>query len=144
MKGKLNMKKIYILDACALIAAIKKEDGALIVAELYEEAIMGKADIVVNKVNLLEVYYGFRREHGKDYADIILESVINSMVEISDISIEVLIEAGRIKSEYRRISLADSIVIAEASSRSGLLVTADHHEMEALEKAGIVNFLWIR
>jgi hypothetical protein len=57
---------------------------------------------------------------------------------------EVLIEAGRIKSDYRRISLADSIVIAETSIRTGFLVTADHHEMEKIDKAGVVNFLWIR
>jgi predicted nucleic acid-binding protein len=138
------MKKIYVLDACALIAAIKQEEGAVIVAELYEEAVMGKAKLIVNKVNLLEVYYGFRREHGSEYANKILESVINSIVGISDISIEVLIEAGRIKSEYRRISLADSIVLAETSNRAGYLVTADHHEMDALDKAGLVNFLWIR
>lgn len=30
------MKKNYVLDACALIAAIKQEEGALMVAELYE------------------------------------------------------------------------------------------------------------
>ena len=138
------MKKIYILDACALIAAIKQEEGALTVAELYEEAAMGKADLIVNKVNLLEVYYGFRREHGKEYAGIILKSVLNSAVEISDISVEALIEAGRIKSEYRRISIADSIAIAETSHRAGYLVTADHHEMDSIDKAGIVNFIWIR
>ena len=138
------MKMNYVLDACALIAAIKQEDGALTVAELYEEAVNGKAYIIMNKVNLLEVYYGFHREHGKEYADTILKSVIDSIVEITDISIETLIEAGRIKSEYRRISLADSIALAETSNHSGHLVTADHHEMNALDKAGLVNFLWIR
>jgi len=138
------MKKTYILDASALIATIKQESGAITVAELYEEAAMGKLDIIINKINLLEVYYGFRREHDKEYADKILKSILSSIVIISDMSIEVLVEAGRIKSEYRRISLADSIVIAETSNRSGYLVTADHHEMDLLDKAGVVNFLWIR
>jgi predicted nucleic acid-binding protein len=138
------MKKSYVLDACALIAAIKKENGALFVAELYEEANEGEANLVVNKVNLLEVYYGFRRERGTEYAGEILKSITDSVVEISDISIETLIEAGRIKSEYRRISIADSIALAETSIRNGFLVTADHHEMDALDKLGTVNFLWIR
>jgi len=138
------MKKNYILDACALIAAIKREDGALVVAELYEEAIKGEANIIINKVNLLEVYYGFRREHGKDFAEIILKSVIDSIVDVSDISIDVLTEAGRIKSDYRRISLADAVALAEASTRNGYIVTADHHEMDLLDKAGIVKFLWFR
>ena len=135
------MKKSYILDACAMIAAIKHEDGALVIAELYEEAKNCTINLIVNKVNLLEVYYGFRRDQGKDYAEMILYSIINSVVEISDISVTVLIEAGRIKSDYRRISLADSIALAEASVRSGYLVTSDHHEMDMLDNAGVVKFL---
>jgi len=138
------MKKNYVLDACALIAAIKQENGALIVAELYEEALQGEINICINKVNLLEVYYGFHREHGKQYAEKILKRVVESVVEISDINMDVLIEAGRIKSVYRRLSLADSIALAEASVRNAYIVTSDHHEMDMLDKAGVVKFLWIR
>jgi len=138
------MKKNYILDACALIAAIKQEDGALVIAELYEKAMKGDINIVINKINLLEVYYGFRRDHGKEYADVILKSVMDSVVEISDISINVLIEAGRIKSDYRRISIADSIALAESTTRDGCIVTSDHHEMDTLDNANVTKFLWIR
>ena len=138
------MKPDYILDACAMIAAIKQEEGALVVAELYEDAKKGDISLIINKVNLLEVYYGFRREHGNEYAEIILNSVINSVVEISDISIAVLKEAGRIKSDYRRLSLADSVALAEATTRDCYIVTSDHHEMNILDNAGVAKFLWIR
>ena len=57
---------------------------------------------------------------------------------------DVLIEAGRIKSDFRRLSLADSVALAEASVCNGILVTADHHEMDKLDKQGVVRFLWIR
>ena len=139
------MSKNYVLDACALIAAINREVGAFVVADLYEEAASGGANLIINKINLLEVYYGFYREHGKEYADNILRSVIDSIVEISDTNIEVLMEAGRIKSQYRRISLADSVVLAEALIRGGYIVTADHHEMDAIERTEpSIMFLWIR
>ena len=138
------MTKHYILDACAMIAAIKKENGALVVADLYEEATSGEVVLSINKVNLLEVYYGFRRESGKESADAILKSVRDSVVKIADVRYAVLKEAGRIKAEYPRISLADSIALAEASTRKGYLVTADHHEMDIFEKTGEVNILWIR
>jgi len=138
------MKKSYILDACALIAAIKQETGALVVAELYEKAANGEINLIINKVNLLEVYYGFRREHGKAYAGTILQSVLNSAVEVSDISIDVLIEAGRLKSDYRRMSLADAIALAETHTRDGYIVTADHHEMDVLDSTGVVKFFWFR
>ena len=63
---------------------------------------------------------------------------------VSDISITTLTEAGRIKSDYRRISLADSVALAETTTRNGYLVTSDHHEMDTLDKAGVAKFLWIR
>jgi predicted nucleic acid-binding protein len=138
------MKKIYVLDACALIAAVKNEDGALTIAELYEEATEGKANLAINKVNLLEVYYFFRREHGKEYADTVLNSILSSVVEVSDISIAVLTEAGRIKTEHTRMSLADSLALAETSNRGGCLVTSDHHELDVVDQAGEINILWFR
>jgi len=138
------MKKNYILDACALIAALKQEDGAMIVDELYSEAAKGNADLIINKVNLLEVYYNFYREDGKIYADTILKSITKSIVIVSNINFSILKEAGRIKTDFRRISLADSIALAETVYRKGYLVTADHHEMDALDKAKAVKFCWIR
>ena len=138
------MSRRYVLDACALIALVKGESGAEIVAGLYEEAQFGDAVILINAVNLLEVYYGFRREHDSDYADAILRNVGESIVEITEVSRVIIREAGRIKSEHKRISLADSIALAEASNRGGYLVTSDHHEMDVLDEAGVVNILWIR
>ena len=32
----------------------------------YEDAMRGDINIFINKVNLLEVYYGFRRDHGRE------------------------------------------------------------------------------
>ena len=138
------MREIYVLDACALIALIKYENGALAVAELCKEAEENNADLLINIINLLEVYYGFRRERGEQYAESILEKVMDSIVKISEVNMTILKEAGRIKSEYNRISLADSIALAEALTRGGYLVTADHHEMDIIDKAEVVRFLWIR
>jgi predicted nucleic acid-binding protein len=55
-----------------------------------------------------------------------------------------LVEAGRIKSFYK-ISLADSIAIAEASVTGGVLLTCDHHEMDKVERReNNIKFRWIR
>lgn len=40
-----------------MLALIKKENGALVVAQIYNDAVDGKADLYMNTVNLLEVYY---------------------------------------------------------------------------------------
>jgi predicted nucleic acid-binding protein len=140
------MKKnnVYFLDACALLAAIKGEEGAFVVAELYEQAEGRKIRLFINKINLLEIYYGIHRERGKKYADDTLRSIVDSVVGVTDTSYEVLVEAGRLKSAYRRVSLADCIAIGEALVSGGTVVTADHHEMGIIEGNENINFLWIR
>jgi predicted nucleic acid-binding protein len=138
------MKNVYFLDACALLAAYKQEDGFTVVADIYEEAVDGKATIYINTVNLLEVYYGLINEFGATFANERLREVTNSVVEITNLTLPKLVEAGRIKSTYK-ISLADSIALAETSVSGGTLVTADHHEMDKVEQnePGI-TFRWIR
>jgi predicted nucleic acid-binding protein len=45
------------MDACALIASIAGEDGAENVHKILNKALDGEIEIVMNKINLLEVYY---------------------------------------------------------------------------------------
>jgi len=52
-------------------------------------------------------------------------------------------EAGRLKTSFK-ISIADSIALAEAAVHDGCLVTSDHHEFDAIEQSGQVKFFWIR
>ena len=51
--------KTYILDACALIAVLNQENGAEPVKKILEQAETKKVKIYLNKINLLEVYYGY-------------------------------------------------------------------------------------
>jgi len=55
----------------------------------------------------------------------------------------VLREAGRLKVEHK-ISIADSIAIAETIVNKGSLVTSDHHEIEAVEKKENISVTWFR
>ena len=138
------MSDIYVLDACALTALLKKEDGAEKVFTVYKNAVAGKVTLVMNKLNLLETYYDQYRSIGKSVADKTFESVMRSPVNIiSEISDAVFAEAGRLKASYR-ISLADSIALVEASVADGVLLTADHHELDIIEKKERIKFCWIR
>ena len=134
----------YILDACALIAVLNKEDGAEIVRDLIDKANDNSVSISMNVVNLLEVYYGIRRELGQDLADKVLSSVrSNSIKIIETITEDIFIEAGRLKSTYK-ISLADSLALAESSLSGAMLITSDHHEFDVIEAAENINFNWFR
>ena len=86
----------YVLDACALIALMNNEDGANLVAGLYEKAVDGDTDIIINKVNLFEVYYGYLKEDGEAFAQQQLAAIENSVIKINDtISNDLLRQAAR-------------------------------------------------
>jgi len=138
------MSAPYILDACALLAVLSNEPGADMVIEVIKKAASGEVILTISKVNLLEIYYGLFRVYGKAHADAFLGEAKRSPITINhQLSDEVLIEAGRLKATYK-MSLADSIALAEASVSGGTLLTADHHEFDAVEKKESIAFLWIR
>ena len=124
----------YILDACATIALLHDEAGGDKVASTINEAYKGEATITMNKLNLLEVYYDVYRSRGKEQADLMLTELKKRPVLInSEISDEIFAEAGRLKASYK-ISLADSIALAEASVSNAVLLTADHMSLMLLKK----------
>ena len=45
----------YVLDACALVAMMKGEDGAKEVDDLFQQAVRGNALLSMSIINLLEV-----------------------------------------------------------------------------------------
>ena len=74
--------KIYVLDACAVIAALSNEEGADKVEAVYNEASSSNAKIVMNIINLLEVYYDDYRIHGKESADKMIERIMSAPTNI--------------------------------------------------------------
>ncbi|MCL2360513.1 MAG: hypothetical protein FWC73_01720 [Defluviitaleaceae bacterium] len=62
---------------------------------------------------------------------------------VYNIGSNVFQEAGRLKASHK-ISLADSILLAQTIVLNGTLLTADHHEMEKVEALEDINILWIR
>jgi len=137
------MNDIYVLDACALIAFIKGEQGADVVWDVLYKNVTGNAVVLIHEINLLEVYYGFYRERGKDYANRKLEQCIEFFTTIQGLTTAVFTEAGRLKASYK-ISIADAIVLAQASISNGAVLTADHHEMDIVEQNENIVFKWIR
>jgi PIN domain nuclease of toxin-antitoxin system len=135
--------KHYVLDACSLIAVLNKENGAESVKRLLEQPTT-EVKMYMNIINLLEVYYGILREYGNETADNILLSVKSSSIEVVDmISDLVFREAGRLKSQYK-ISLADSIVLAEGITRNAKVISSDHHEFDIVEQKEKLDFFWFR
>ena len=53
-------------------------------------------------------------------------------------------DAARLKSQFRRVSLADCFGVALSRRLGASFVTSDRHELEALDAAGVCDCLFIR
>ncbi len=135
------MKDSFIIDACALIAFLADEEGA---ANVERILIDSNNKVFLHTINLLEIYYGIFREEGREKAEMVLKKIIKLPIKLIDtLKDKTVREAGRLKATYK-ISLADSIVLAEASLKKARIVTADHHEFDIIEKKEPIRFSWIR
>jgi predicted nucleic acid-binding protein len=134
---------IYLLDACALITFLDEETGVDLVADLFEKANQGDADLKISSIQAIEVFYD--RIYVKDiaYADTFLNNLRDSLVEIvTDIPHSVIREAGRIKATYS-VSFADAVGLAAAKELGAQFVTSDHEEFGPLAKQESISFFWL-
>jgi predicted nucleic acid-binding protein len=138
------MKKSYVLDACGLIAFLSDEEGSGKVESILKKAEKHEYVVYMHQINVFEVYYGIYREDGREKADEVYENILNLPVTIIEkLDATVFREAGRLKAVYK-ISLADSIALAESKIRKAPIVTCDHHEFDVIEKNKELKFYWIR
>ena len=131
-----------ILDASAMVALLDAEPGGDIVkAALLEDEARAYAHVL----NVTEVFYDYHRSYGEPGAQAALTNLIASGINIvSDMSPELWQSAARLKSIWRRVSLADCFGVALSQQLNGEFLTADRHELEALDNNGVAFFTFIR
>jgi predicted nucleic acid-binding protein len=135
---------VYVLDACALIAAFNGEPGADMVREKLAACAAHEITLHMGAIQVLEVYYDRIYVKGQKYADEFLDHFFESNIIVDRrISDPVISKAGHYKTTYD-MSLADAICLATAASKSVTLITSDHHEFDPVEEAEHFPFLWIR
>jgi predicted nucleic acid-binding protein len=138
------MNNLYVFDACSLISVLTNENGADIVKDLLQRAVNGEIKIMMHKVNFLEVYYYIYKRYNESVAKNLLKDIRISPIKLdNEITDDILIRAGQLKSLYK-MSLADSIGLAETIINDGYFVTADHHELDIVEKKEHLKIFWIR
>ena len=138
------MSMHYVMDACALVAFLRKEPGWECVKDVLMRANGNRVILQMHNFNLLEVYYDMYRCIGKEKADAELKMIkCLPIIFNSNLSDDIFEEAGRFKASYK-ISLADSIVLALSKITKGILLTSDHHEFDVIEGKEPIQFLWIR
>jgi predicted nucleic acid-binding protein len=131
------VKRKSVLDAFALLAYLKKEGGHARVRDLL--AAEG-AVVLVNSINLGEVFSITARERGLASADYVLNVILPSLpVTVVDNTLEDVIEAARLKAVHG-LSFADCFAAATAIREGAALVTGDA-EFKKLGKALAIDWV---
>jgi len=98
----------------------------------------------MHTVNVLEVYYHIYKLYDETSALNYLNEIKDSPIQLhTEVTNDIIMNAGKLKRQYK-LSIADAIGLAETIISNGSFVTADHHELDVIEKKENINFTWIR
>jgi len=133
---------IYVLDACAMIALLRREPGEAIVWDCLSDP---AATCYAHAINLCEVFYDFYRDRGEAAAQEAMNDLLSlGVVERNDLDRDFWQAVGRLKAVHRRVSLADCCAVALTERVGGVLLTSDHHEFDPLAAQGVCPITFIR
>lgn len=133
---------VFVLDACALIAFLQREPGAEVVSDVLRNP---RSRCLIHAVNACEVFYDIWRRSGEEDASALEEVLKTTGIELVEaVPSPLWRTAGKIKAEWRRISLADCLALSLALSEKGTLLTSDHHELGPIAEAAVCPIQFIR
>ncbi len=132
---------IYVMDACAMLALLRKEPGEHVVANALADP---NADCYAHAMNLCEVYYIFHRDSGEASAETAISDLKGlGIIEGNDLDSAFWKDVGKLKAQHRA-SLADFCAITLTNRVGGTLLTSDHHELDVIAAAGVCPITFIR
>ncbi|HEX3557388.1 MAG TPA: type II toxin-antitoxin system VapC family toxin [Thermoanaerobaculia bacterium] len=131
-----------VLDSCAVIAFLQREPGAEVLAEILKNP---RNRCLIHTLNVCEVYYDIYRRDGEKDASALEEILVTTGIELVETVPSLLWRtAGKLKAEWRRVSLADCFALALALSENGTVLSTDHHELDRIAEAAIYPIRFIR
>lgn len=133
---------ILVMDACALIALLRREPGG----ELIDLLLSNKENTcIVHAANLFEVYYDLVRTAGVNRAKEVINRLIKAGIFVrEDLDTDFWQDAGNIKAGYPRVSIADCMCIALANRLGAEVCTCDHNEFDAIAQKQLCKVRFIR
>jgi predicted nucleic acid-binding protein len=140
-----SVKQTLVFDAGPLIDYLEGVDSAPMVKSAIEAAARGEAVLFAHAANLTEVFYHFARLSDVVTARDALATLATDGIERREDMDEAFCEdAGQLKAQWRRVSLADCCGVALARRLAGDFITTDRHELTALEAGGVAKITFIR
>jgi predicted nucleic acid-binding protein len=114
-----------VVDAWTALAFLQSEEPAQTVIRRYlRRAKTGRLRVLINLVNLGEVYYRMLQIAGADAATDKLDRFRTLPIEITAVREPVVMEAARIKAAHP-LSYADAFAVATARLEGARLLTGD-------------------
>ena len=133
------MKNTVVLDAFAMLAYLQKERGSDRVRELLSAG-QENGRVLMNSINIGEVYYILARERSAQEAELFLDLIIPALnIRIELNNLQDVMAAARIKASHA-ISYADAFAAATAQKHEAVLVTGDP-DFKLVEK--LIDIEWL-
>ena len=121
---------VAVVDAWAAIAYFEREGEAAVAMRRYlRRARSGNLRLLLNLVNLGEVYYRVRQMRGTDDAEEALTTIRDLPIDLYPVREKLVLEAARVKAEHP-LSYADAFAVATARLESGPVLTGDPEILE--------------
>lgn len=134
------------LDASAMLALIKRERGADVVAGILANP---RHRCFAHAVNLCEAYYPVARDFGEHRAEQLIQGLFDiGVIARRDLDLPFCWEVSRLRARFKaealRVSLADCFCLATARRLGAGLVTCDHAEFDPVVPLDLCTFRFIR
>ncbi len=125
------MRRRLVLDAGVLALHFAGDGNA---REYIDDVYKGVADAFMCEVNVAEFLYNYAKVFGWKAALVKHSIIRNSPIKVVGVDEELTLNASKIKLKYlKRLSLADSYLIALAKLKKATIVTTDHAVKEVNE-----------
>ncbi len=135
-----------VFDSSALLVMLRNEAGAEFVEGLLDDADVPK---YIHAANLCEIFYRVLRDSDYATAEISVAALLSARIqERADFDGAFWRDVAALIADRRRerkpLAFGDACGVALARRLNADFVTADHAEMDAIDKAGAARILFVR
>lgn len=136
----MALRFTHVVDASALIAYFKGEEGHETFAAILNDE---RNALAIHVVNLLEVYSDYLRSDGFEIAEEAWKRATSILAVLDKADENFLKRVARWKVEHG-LAFGDAFAAAAAEEHGCRLVTAANKEFGAIEQSGAIEIVWIR
>lgn len=113
-----------MLDSFAVLAWVQNEPGADRIEALLTRAQRRKTPLLLNVINLGEIYYRLARQQGHSFAQEIIRQIEILPLQLYPCDQVLVLEAAKVKADYS-MAYADAFAVATALRENAVVVTGD-------------------